>query len=201
MQKETYNNGKFKAGESYGFSVAVYKNGQVKAGDGKTSYYTPMQLANYLYHDKFFATERFFKDKFSFAKNEKDSIENALFQLETSHENTRDTIGAFRNVEIKASFMGGESGWKKFLDQNINPGRVFRKLPKDINHISETVTVQFIVCVDGTVCEIKTLNNVSPPLAEEAERVVNLSSGKWVPSIHKGKQVKAFRIIPISFNF
>lgn len=201
MQKEVYKNGKLKVGEHYGSSIAIYKNGQVNANNGANSYYTPMQLANYLYYDKFFATERFFKDKFSFAKNEKDSSDKNLFRVEISHENSRDTIGAFRDVEIKASFIGGEITWQKFLDLNIHPENIFRKLPRDMDHISGTVIVQFVVCVDGTVCEIKILNDVSPALADEAERIVKLSSRKWVPAIQKGKQVKAFRVVPITFHF
>ena len=58
--------------------------------------------------------------------------------------------------------------------------------------------VKFIVCTDGTICDVKVVNNVLPSIKKEAERVIK-KSGNWVPAQQEGRKVKAYRQQPITF--
>jgi MORN repeat variant len=114
--------------------------------------------------------------------------------------NTRDAFGAFKKVEIEASYPGDTRSWHKFLERTLRPEVGWEDLPKKITTFTQTVWVQFIVCTDGTVCEIQTMNHVLPSLKKEAERVIGLS-GKWLPATKNGKAVKAYRKQPITFEY
>jgi protein TonB len=60
--------------------------------------------------------------------------------------------------------------------------------------------VRFIVCKDGSLCEIKAEKKGQTPLKAEAERVIR-NSPNWIPAVVKGKTVKAYRRQPITFQF
>lgn len=102
---------------------------------------------------------------------------------------SRDTVGLFTKVEKQPEFPGGIAGWRKFLYANLDPQVVLKDLPKKTKQFKQTAIVQFIVCTDGTVCEVKVVNDVLPSVKQEAERVIN-HSGKWVPAMQDGKKVK-----------
>jgi protein TonB len=100
--------------------------------------------------------------------------------------------GPVGNVEIAAKFDGN---WKRFLEKNLNP-----QVAID-NHAPAgqyTVLMQFVVDVDGTVSNIKALNNPGYGLEQEAIRVIKKSK-KWEPAIQNGRTVKAYRKQPITF--
>ncbi|GAA4319067.1 energy transducer TonB [Flaviaesturariibacter amylovorans] len=111
---------------------------------------------------------------------------------------TRDSIGAFRKVEIEADYPGGIPAWKNFLYNNLNPDAVAKALPKKTKHFQQTARVQFIVCTDGTVCNVRVINDVHPAVRKEAERAIR-ESGVWVPAQQGGRKVKAYRTQPITF--
>lgn len=98
----------------------------------------------------------------------------------------------FTTVEIDAKFDGN---WIKFLERNLNA-----QVPIDNNAPpgKYTVILQFVVDVDGTISDIKALNNPGYGLDEEAIRVIKKSK-KWEPAIQNGRQVKAYRKQPITF--
>jgi protein TonB len=111
---------------------------------------------------------------------------------------SKDTIGAFVKVEKEADFPGGLPAWRNFLMNNLKGDVVFKDLPKRTKKFEQTAMVQFIVCTDGSVCDVKVINNVLPSIKKEAERAIN-NSGKWIPAEQGGRKVKAYRKQPITF--
>ncbi len=112
--------------------------------------------------------------------------------------NSRDTVGIFEKVDVEAGYPGGLQAWKQFLMTNLRADAPFKDLPKKVKYFEQTAVVQFIVCTDGTICDVKVINKVLPSIRKEAERVVN-NSGKWEPAEQNSKKVKAYRKQPITF--
>ena len=134
----------------------------------------------------------------SFSQVKNDSL--TINTPDTAYQNTRDSIGISTKVGIEARYPGGDMVWRNFLVQNLNINAAVKDLPKNNNRYRETVWVQFIVCIDGTVCDIKVLNDVLPSAKEEAERVIK-KSGNWEPASLDGRKIKAYRKQPITFVF
>lgn len=111
---------------------------------------------------------------------------------------SKDSVGIFQKVEVEASFPGGFPAWKKFLERNLNANAPLKDLPRKTKYFEQTAICQFIVCKDGTICDIKVVNNVLPSIKKEVERVIKLS-GNWVPAQQDGKKVKAYRKQPVTF--
>lgn len=113
---------------------------------------------------------------------------------------SRDSLGAFDKVEIEAQFTGGDLAWKSFLMKHLNMDEITDKVkfPKKQKVFKQTAIVKFVVCTDGSLCNIVTENNVHPLIKAEAERVIK-NSPNWVPAIQDGKVVKAYRRQPITF--
>ena len=125
-----------------------------------------------------------------------DSIK--LVQKESIPQNSRDTIGVFRKVEIEAEYPGGLESWRKYLEANLRSDAPFKDLPRKVKYFKQTVWVQFIVCTDGTLCNVEVINDVLPSIKKEAIRVIS-KSGNWEPAIQGGGPVKAYRKQPITF--
>ena len=111
---------------------------------------------------------------------------------------SKDSVGILQKVEVEASFPGGFPAWKKFLERNLNANVPLKDLPRKTKYFEQTAICQFIVCKDGTICDIKVVNNVLPSIKKEVERVIKLS-GNWVPAEQDGKKVKAYRKQPVTF--
>jgi hypothetical protein len=184
--QETYSEGKLKKREFYpGF------------GD-EYSYKKRGVFIMKLISEKFPITEVFLIDQNKAAPGLTNMRQELL--ADTSYANSRDTIGAFRDVEIEASYPGGKWSWNKYLIHSLNPDAGLNEVPPKTKFFTQTVLVQFIVCTDGTVCNVETMNVVLPSLKKEAERVIK-HSGKWVPAVKNGKAVKAYRKQPITFEY
>lgn len=127
----------------------------------------------------------------SVAQNSNDSL----------HQYSKDTIGVFEKVEEEAAFPGGDTAWRSFLMNNLNIDTIADqiKIPAKKKVFTQTVVVRFIVCKDGSLCEIKAEKKGQAPLKAEAERVIK-NSPNWIPAIVKGKPVKAYRRQPITFQ-
>ncbi len=101
----------------------------------------------------------------------------------------------FEKVEIEASFPGGESGWRRFLERNLDPNvPVENGAPEG----SYTVWVQFIVDKEGNISDVKALTNHGYGMEDEAVKTIK-KGPKWVPAQQNGRQVKAYRKQPITF--
>jgi TonB family protein len=98
-------------------------------------------------------------------------------------------------AEKIAEYKGGMQALLKFMNDNI-------KYPKDVQlEKTERVIVQFEICPDGSVRNARIMKGSSSPECDaEALRIVNLSSGNWIPAENDGKPVASKFTIPISFK-
>jgi protein TonB len=101
----------------------------------------------------------------------------------------------FEKVEIEASFKGGESAWRRYLEKNLNANTpVDNGAPEG----TYTVWVQFIVDKGGAISDVKALSSHGFGMEEEAVKVIR-KGPQWVAAIQNGRPVKAYRKQPITF--
>lgn len=102
----------------------------------------------------------------------------------------------FDKVEIEASFPGGDSKWRQYLERNAN-GQV--ATDNGAPEGTYTVVVQFVVDKEGNISDVRALTNHGYGMEEEAIRVIK-KGPKWNAAIQNGRQVKAYRKQPITFR-
>jgi hypothetical protein len=62
-----------------------------------------------------------------------------------------------------------------------------------------TISVTFIICADGGVCEVNANKDAPPALAKEAIRIIKKSNGKWKAAQVGNSPVKSYHVQDISF--
>ena len=102
----------------------------------------------------------------------------------------------FTKVEIDASYPGGAGAWRNFLERNL---RGETPVDNGASPGNYTVIIQFVVDVAGNVSDVKALTNLGFGMEQEAIRVLK-RSGKWKPAVQNGREVKAYRKQPITFQ-
>jgi protein TonB len=111
----------------------------------------------------------------------------------------------FQKVEIDAEFPGGTSGWTKYVTREIE--RNIDELTDDGK--SGTTVVLFIVDKEGAVSDVRALPcgeagvpNCLGPGSKLAEIAVNAirKGPKWKPAVQNGRNVKAYRRQPVTFQ-
>jgi protein TonB len=102
----------------------------------------------------------------------------------------------FDKVEVEAKFPGGDAKWRQFLERNLNPNAPVDNGAPDGTY---TTVVQFIVDKEGNISDVKALTSHGYGMEDEAVRVIK-KGPKWEPAIQNGRQVKAYRKQPITFQ-
>ncbi len=111
-------------------------------------------------------------------------------------EKKEDENKIFEKVEIEASFKGGESAWRKYLERNLNANvGPDNGAPPGVY----TVYVQFVVSKDGSISDVRALTNHGYGMESEAVRVIK-KGPSWTPAIQNGRSVNAYRKQPITFQ-
>ena len=97
-------------------------------------------------------------------------------------------------VDENPTFPGGDSALIEFLRKNL-------KYPKKAikNKIEGRVLMSFNVEKDGSISEVKKMNDVHPLLDKEAVRIVK-KMPKWIPGKHDGKVVRVRFTLPVTFR-
>jgi periplasmic protein TonB len=97
----------------------------------------------------------------------------------------------FTKVEIEPCFPGGDAAWLRYLNKNL-------RIPDaDSSGMPATIVVQFIVGTDGKVSDVRAISGpTTGGFREEVVRVVR-KSGLWTPAIQNGRQVKAYKKLPV----
>lgn len=101
----------------------------------------------------------------------------------------------FEKVEIEASYPGGFTAWKKYLEKNLR-----RETPTD-NGAPEgvyPVNIRFKVDKEGNVSDITPMTKFGFGLEEEAIRVIK-KSDKWLPGNQNGKPAGSYHTQTITF--
>lgn len=100
----------------------------------------------------------------------------------------------YNDVDINASFPGGDEPCMKWIEDNI-------RYPK--NCIAEgvhgRVIVSFVVAKNGEISKIKVVRSPDDRLSKEAIRLVK-SMPKWYPAILEGKRVNSLYNMPVMFR-
>jgi len=110
-------------------------------------------------------------------------------------ENSTDSLKIFEKVDIEASFPGGEGGWRKYLERNLDPNvPVENGAPVGIY----LVVVQFIVDKTGAISDVKAITDFGYGMEQEVVRIVQ-KGGAWTPASQNNRKVKAYRKQPITF--
>lgn len=109
---------------------------------------------------------------------------------------TKDTLEKnFVKVDEEAGFPGGETAWRRFLEQNLNPAvPANNRAPAG----TYTVLIQFVVAKDGSLFDIKALTNHGYGMETEVIRILR-KSPRWSPAMLDGKPLNAYRKQPVTF--
>lgn len=99
----------------------------------------------------------------------------------------------YTKVEKDASYLGD---WARYLTHNLR-GEV--PVEHGAGPGNYQVIAQFVVDVEGNISDVKILKDPGFGMGEEALRVIK-KSGKWKPAVVNGKNVKAYRKQPITFQ-
>jgi len=97
-------------------------------------------------------------------------------------------------VEEMPQFPGGPTKMYEFLKKNLR----YPELASD-NNIQGTVTLTFVVGVDGAITNIQVARSLDPDCDAEAIRVVKMMP-KWSPGKQGGKTVRVQYVLPVKFT-
>jgi periplasmic protein TonB len=126
------------------------------------------------------------------------SAQTSTIQVVSENKLTTDSTVIFEKVEREAEFPGGLPAWRTYLMENLRADAPFKEIPKKTKHFEQTAMVQFIVGKDGSISDVKVINEVLSSIRKESIRVIK-NSGKWIPAQQNGRPVKAYRKQPITF--
>lgn len=103
--------------------------------------------------------------------------------------------GIVLHVQIEADYPGGMTAWQRYLN------KTFRYPENAVEEgIAGLVVVQFVVDKEGNVTDVEAISGPEKGgLRDEAVRVIK-KSGKWMPAIQNGRQVKSYKRQPIVFK-
>lgn len=123
------------------------------------------------------------------------SAHNVCAQDTTS--NSKDPYGdmIFDRTEVIPSFPGGNDSLNAYIRRNM-------RYPKEAieNALTGKVVIKFIVEKDGNITNpVKLVDYVGHGCADEAYRLIR-NMPKWLPGKQKGKLVRAYYVLPITFS-
>jgi protein TonB len=95
--------------------------------------------------------------------------------------------------EVESSFPDGLKGWQNFLNRQLRyPGNAIQQ------KIQGTVVLQFIVCTDGTVCDIEAISGPEELRASAIEALKR--TPRWIPATQDGQNVRSYKKQPIVYR-
>ena len=101
----------------------------------------------------------------------------------------------FNTVEVEASFPGGESAWRRYLQNNLDANT---PIDNGAPEGTYSVIVRFIVSRDGSISDV--VAETKHGYGMEAEAVKIIKKGpKWTAALQNGRNVNAYRRQPITF--
>jgi periplasmic protein TonB len=106
-----------------------------------------------------------------------------------------DKMGYYNRTEVLPAYKGGQPALENYINNNI-------EYPQDAidNNIEGTVSVQFAVDEQGGISNVSTIGTKTGyGLEEEAIKVIS-NMPKWTAGQIKGKNVKTWRILPITYK-
>ena len=116
-----------------------------------------------------------------------------LFSMSATAQKNDKTI--YSVVEEMPQYADGDVALLQFLRDNI-------KYPEEAEEkgLQGKVVVKLRIEKNGTVSKYEVAQSVTSSLDAEALRVVELLPGKWKPAKNKGKVVRCYFSLPITFG-
>lgn len=97
--------------------------------------------------------------------------------------------------DIEASFPGGVSAWRKYLERNLNgQAGVDNGIPTG----TYAIMVHFEVSIDGSISNVTAETNYGYGLEAEAVKIIR-DGPKWLPAMRNGVAINAYRRQPVLF--
>jgi hypothetical protein len=88
-------------------------------------------------------------------------------------------------VQIPAEFPGGQQGWVRYLERNLN---IDLPVQNGAPAGKYSVVISFIVARDGSISDVKSENDPGYGTKDEAVRVITRGP-KWKPAVQNGRNV------------
>jgi len=106
-----------------------------------------------------------------------------------------DKQGYYNRSEVAPMYNGGQAALENYIQNNLQyPSQAID------NNVEGEVRVQFAVDNNGNVSNVSTVGNkLGYGLEDEAIKVVS-AMPKWTPGKVKGKSVKTWRTLPITYR-
>lgn len=104
---------------------------------------------------------------------------------------SQDSIYNFKDVEVKPEYPGGMEAFYKFIAKNF-------KTPEQ-EGLNGKILTTFVIEIDGSIGEIKVLQDIGFGSGAEVFRVLALSK-KWIPAKLEGIPVRVLYQFPITIN-
>jgi len=101
----------------------------------------------------------------------------------------------FAAVEQEPEFIGGMQKFAEFLAANVKYPASMRE-----NNMQGKAIVTFVVESDGSLSNVKALRAPNEDAGNEAVRVVQLTSGKWMPGLQNHQYVRVQYTVPVNFS-
>jgi len=108
---------------------------------------------------------------------------------------TTDEQTVFQAVEIEASVDINQ--WRQHLQGHLM-APIAKAARKGMRVGTYTVNVRFLVEKDGSISDVKALDDPGYGLAAASEKVVK-TGPRWSPGIYEGKIVRSYHTQPITF--
>ncbi|RYG40450.1 MAG: hypothetical protein EOO01_27305, partial [Chitinophagaceae bacterium] len=97
------------------------------------------------------------------------------------------------NLDAQPMFPGGIEQFYKRVRTDFSLPEIEARSGQVIR-----VNVQFVIEKDGSITDIKALNNPGYGMDREAVRVLKNMKVKWTPGVFKGEKVRTIYVLPIS---
>lgn len=98
----------------------------------------------------------------------------------------------YESVENQPLYPGGINEFMKFIGKNF-------QAPSDENFSGGIMKVSFVIEANGSISDIKVLNDLGHGTAQEITRVLQ-SCPKWTPADHEGKPVRVLFTLPVTIR-
>ena len=111
--------------------------------------------------------------------------------VQTVSKESRKSSDVYIAVEKRPDFPGGMQAFYDFIGKNY-------KTP-DVKGLNGKIFIQFVIEVDGSLTDIKSLRDIGHGTGEEGIRVLKLCP-KWIPGEDQGKKVRVQYSLPIAIR-
>jgi TonB family protein len=115
------------------------------------------------------------------------------FSAQQTKLNEKSATEPYTIVEQMPEYPGGEDAYMRFLQKNIKyPNHAIE------NEIQGTVYANFVICEDGSICQLKITKSPDSSLSRATEEIL-AKMPNWKPGKQGGESVRVYFDAPITF--